>query len=92
MTGAIPGEGSDHSTAMGLVAAFASGVEETEKYFQWLKARTEGLVNNPLRWHQIDQLAKALLEHERLGARKVREVIREAGEEWTESQGGKDSI
>jgi hypothetical protein len=78
------GEGSDHATALNLVCTFTSGVEETEKYFQWLEARTDGLISSPMRWFQVQKLAGALLEHEKLGARKVREIIREAGKEWRE--------
>ena len=33
-------------------------------------------------------LAEALLEDEQLGARKVREVIGEAGEVWVRAEGG----
>lgn len=76
--------GSDYATAMSLVNTFASREQETEKYFQWLEARTEGLVNSPMRWFQVQSLAEALLEHEKLGARRVREIIREAGIKWRE--------
>jgi hypothetical protein len=80
----VNGEGSDHNIAMNLVKAFAEGDREAEKYFQWLDARTEGVIVNPLRWFQVRILAEALLKHEQLGARKVREIIKEAGERWCE--------
>ena len=81
------GEGSDHSTAMGLLRFFVTGDEEAEKYYEWLKARTAGIVIRPLRWYQIQRLAKSLLEEEKLGARRVREIIRDAAREWTGSLG-----
>ena len=80
--GTINGEGSDYSIAMGLVRAFAAGELEAEKYYEWLNARTEGTMVNPLRWFQVRTLADSLLEHEQLGARKVREIIKEAGARW----------
>jgi hypothetical protein len=80
----VNGEGSDHNIAMNLVKAFAIGEQEAEKYYQWLDARTEGIMANPMRWFQVLTLAEALLEQEQLGARKVREIIKEAGERWCE--------
>ncbi len=79
-------EGSDRTIAMGLLRAFASGEVEAERYYQWLEARTEGIVASPMRWSQIRTLADALLEQDQLGARKVREIIKEAGEEWISTQ------
>jgi hypothetical protein len=78
----VNGEGSDQNIAMSLVKAFASGDLEAEKYYQWLDARTEGILANPMRWFQVQALAEALLEDEQLGARKVRMIIKGAGEEW----------
>jgi hypothetical protein len=80
----VNGEGSDRNIAMSLLEAFATGDREAEKYYQWLDARTEGIMANPMKWFQVRILAESLLDHERLGARKVREVIREAGERWCE--------
>ncbi len=80
----INGEGSDQNIAMSLLKAFAVGDREAEKYYQWLDARTEGIMANPMRWFQVKILAEALLEHEQMGARKVRMIIKEAGEEWCE--------
>ena len=80
----VNGEGSDQNIAMSLVEAFASGELEAEKYYQWLDARTEGIMANPMRWFQVQALVEALLGDEQLGARKVREIIGEAGEEWLE--------
>jgi len=82
----VNGEGSDINIAMSLVKAFAAGDTEAEKYYQWLDARTEGILGNPMRWFQVKVLVEALLEQEQLGARKVRMVIKEAGEEWLERQ------
>ena len=84
----VNGEGSDQNIAMSLVEAFASGELEAEKYYQWLDARTEGIMANPMRWSQVQALAEALLVDEQLGARKVREIIGEAGEEWVRAEGG----
>ncbi len=78
----INGEGSDQNIAMSLLNAFAEGELEADKYYQWLDARTEGIVANPMRWYQVRILAEALLEQEQLGARKVKEIIKEAGERW----------
>ena len=78
----VNGEGSDQNIAISLLKAFAVGDQEAEKYYQWLDARTEGIMTNPMRWFQVKILAEALLEHEQMGARKVRMIIREAGEEW----------
>jgi hypothetical protein len=80
----VNSEGSDHNIAMSLVKAFAAGEQEAEKYYQWLDARTEGIMGNPMRWFQVQTLAEALLEQEQLGARKVRMIVKEAGEEWCE--------
>jgi len=78
----INGEGSDQNIAMSLVKAFAVGDQEAEKYYQWLDARTEGIMANPMRWFQVKILAETLLEQEQLGARKIRMIIKEAGERW----------
>ena len=80
----VNGEGSDQNIAITLVKVFAAGDLEAEKYYEWLDARTEGILANPMRWFQVKVLAEALLEDEQLGARKVREVIGEAGEKWCE--------
>ena len=82
----VNGEGSDINIAMSLIKAFASGNLEAERYYQWLDARTAGILANPMRWHQVEVLVKALLEEGSLGARKVRMVIKEAGERWVEKQ------
>ena len=81
---AVNGEGSDQNIAISLVKAFAADQLEAEKYYQWLDARTEGIMANPMRWFQVRILAESLLHHEQLGARKVREIIKEAGEKWIE--------
>jgi hypothetical protein len=83
-------EGSDHSTAMNLLLTFAADEAEAAKYYEWLKARTNGIINSPLRWFQLEKLAGALLDHEKLGARRVRETLREAEMEWGEKCGTKD--
>jgi hypothetical protein len=80
----VNGEGSDLNIAMTLVRAFAANDQEAEKYYQWLEARTEGIIGNPIRWFQVRMLAESLLELEQLGARKVREIIREAEKRWCE--------
>jgi len=82
LEGKIRSEGSDPNIAMGLVRAFATSEQEAEKYYQWLDSRTAGIMANPMRWHQVQALAEALLELKQLGAKKVREIIREAGEKW----------
>jgi hypothetical protein len=81
---AVNGEGSDQNIAISLVKAFAADQLEAEKYYQWLDARTEGIMANPMRWFQVRILAESLLQHEQLGARKVREIIKGAGERWCE--------
>ncbi|UCF87896.1 MAG: hypothetical protein JSV70_05520 [bacterium] len=83
---AVDCEGSDRTIAMGLLQAFTNSETEAQRYYQWLDARTDGIVTNPMRWSQIRTLAKALCEQDQLGARKVREIIREAGEEWVSTQ------
>jgi hypothetical protein len=87
----VNGEGSDQNIAMSLMKVFADGEREAEKYYQWLDARTEGIIANSMRWFQIRILAEALLEQEQLGARKVREIIREAGERWIEENKEQES-
>jgi len=84
----VNGEGSDQNIAITLVKAFAAGDLEAEKYYEWLDARTEGILANPMRWYQVKVLAEALLELEQLGARRVREIIKGAGEEWVRAEGG----
>ena len=86
----VESEGSDQNIAMSLVKAFAAGEQEAEKYYQWLDARTFGIMANPMRWFQVRMLAEALLEMEQLGARKVREIIREAGECWCSEHEGSE--
>jgi hypothetical protein len=81
------GEGSDHATAVNLLRAFAADEEEAHKYYDWLKARTNGIINNPLRWYQLELLVKALIDQGKLGARKVREILREAETRWTKENG-----
>jgi len=83
----VNGEGSDQNIAMSLVKAFAAGKVEADRYYQWLDARTEGIMTNPMRWFQVKVLAEALMEQEQLGARKVRMIIKEAGEEYVRAQG-----
>ncbi len=78
----VNSEGSDRNIAMSLLEAFASGNREAEKYYQWLDARTEGIMANPMRWHQVEALVNALLNEGSLGARRVRMVIKDAGERW----------
>lgn len=84
----VNGEGSDQNIAMSLVKAFASSDQEAEKYYQWLDARTEGIIANPMRWYQVKILAEELLEQEQLGARRVREIIRQSGDQWCKENEG----
>ena len=82
LANASDGEGSDRNIAMGLLRSFAVSKLEAERYYQWLDSRTEGIVASPMRWYQIEVLAEALLAHGKLGARRVREIIKKAEEEW----------
>lgn len=77
-----PEEGSDYGTARCLIGYFAGSDREAEKYREWLETRVEGILSAPWRWHQVKKLAQALLEEEKMGAKRVREVIRDAGQDW----------
>jgi len=80
------GEGSDQNIAMTLIKAFAAGEREAGKYYQWLDARTEGVLANPMRWHQVEELVRALLKEGNMGAKRVREVLKKAEEKWISTQ------
>lgn len=86
-SGPIPLEGSDHLTAKRLVGYFTGSKKEGEKYLDWLTVRVEGMIRSPWRWHQVKKLAQALLVHEKLGARRIREILREAEREWARKHG-----
>ena len=73
---------------MNLLLTFAPDKEEAERYYEWLKARTLGIIKTPQRWFQLERLAAALVGQDKLGARKVREILKEAAEEWIEKNGG----
>jgi len=90
-TRTVPGEGSDFLTAQRLVGYFTGSKIESEKYLDWLAVRVEGIIRTPWRWYQLKKVAQALLENEKLGPRKVREIIKEAGQEWMEKQGNGES-
>jgi len=77
-----PVPGSDHSKALELVLTFTGDLEEAEKYLEWLKVRTKGIVSKPLRWFQIEGVAEVLLEEDKLGARKVMEILRDRETLW----------
>jgi hypothetical protein len=81
-------EGSDQSTAMNLLLTFAADREEADRYYEWLESRTIGIIKTSQRWYQLKRLAAALLKQDKLGARKVREILKEAAEEWIEKNGG----
>lgn len=83
-------EGSDHSAAMNLLLTFAADEVEAVKYYDWLTARTDGIINSSLRWFQLEKLADVLLDQEKLGARKVRDLLREAAMEWVRKHGGNE--
>lgn len=81
------GEGSDSTIAMSLIRAFASSEVEAGKYYQWLEARTEGILASPVRWYQLETLVRTLLKEGKMGARRVRGVLKEAEKEWCQKHG-----
>ena len=86
-SGTAPQEGSDYLTAQRLVGYFTGSKKEGEKYLDWLEVRVAGIIRAPLKWYQVKVLAQALLEHEKLGARRIREILKQAGHEWVERKG-----
>lgn len=82
-----PVPGSDHSKALELILRFTGDPREAEKYLDWLKVRTKGIVSKPLRWFQIEGLADVLLKEDKLGARKVMEIIRDRETLWCREHG-----
>jgi len=63
---------------LSLLLEFTASREEADKYYD-------------LRWFQIEGLARALLELEELGTRKVREIIKDAQLRWCNEHGGENS-
>ncbi len=79
-----PAEGSDQNKVFSLLLQFTGSRTEAEKYYDWLKVRTEGIVRNPRRWFQIQGLAQVLLKQEKLGMRKVMETLKGLEARWCE--------
>lgn len=86
--GARPVKGSDQYKALELLFQFTGSRKEAQKYYDWLKVRTEGIVSSPLRWFQIRGLAQVLQEKEKLGTRKVMETLKDLEARWCEKHGG----
>ncbi|MBN2721108.1 MAG: hypothetical protein JXR72_08405 [Proteobacteria bacterium] len=82
-----PVPGSDHIKALDLILRFTGDPLEAEKYLEWLKVRTKGIVSKPVRWFQIEELAEVLLKEDKLGARKVMEILREREALWCRKHG-----
>jgi hypothetical protein len=75
---------SDVDPAARLALAVCGSIEETNAFVAWLWERTEAFIDQPRNWAAIEALAKTLLEHRTLSARKARQIIRDAMARMTE--------
>jgi hypothetical protein len=71
----------DLDKSYGIVAKFNGGEEETDAHFLWLWLRTEAVLHGPENWYLVEKLAASLLEHRRLGERRLRGILQAARDE-----------
>jgi ATP-dependent Zn protease len=63
----------DYKTAVDTIFRISPSGQEVNAYMQWLKIRAENLV--ALHWHEIKQVADALMVHETLDGTTIEQVI-----------------
>jgi ATP-dependent Zn protease len=73
----IGAEGDFHKSFCLAERVYGTG-ETTDAYIKFLQYRVRDILQNPMHWLLIEAVAKALLEHQRLGYRKVRSIIKDA--------------
>jgi hypothetical protein len=74
----IVGASRDFNDAARCADCLCGNSEETDAYLAWLSVRATNLIKLAWHWRAIQTLAEALLEHRRIGHRKVREIIKQA--------------
>jgi ATP-dependent Zn protease len=74
------GAAQDVNTIVWFASYFTGSDYETEAYIEWLRRRTEGLLNRADVWPAIEAVAAALLEEHTLTGRQVRRIIDDAME------------
>lgn len=72
----------DWRRVMDLAYKVSSSEKEAWAYVAWLQERTRSLMGHPLFEPAVRALAGALLEHRILTARRARQVIEAAMEQW----------
>jgi hypothetical protein len=69
---------SDRETANDLLMYIVGDERELKAYWRLLIVRTENFVRNPMRWMQIEAIARALMEKKTLGPGELRQVYADA--------------
>jgi len=72
------GSEGDFHECVGFALHFCGSTREAEAWLHWLHIATEEVCEHPMWWKATEAVAAALLEHETLSARRVREPIQES--------------
>lgn len=68
------GFASDRASISDLAVYSTGSIYEAEAYIEWLRRRTEALLNRWGVWSAIEAVADALIEERELSGRRVREI------------------
>lgn len=71
----LAGSASDKARALNLAEHMVGSAEELLTYSDRLWSRTWDLLTDPEHWRAIEHVADALLEEERIGRKRVRQII-----------------
>lgn len=69
---------SDYHAAGDLLLYIVGDMGELEAYWRWLQVRTENFVANPMRWKQIEAVAKNLMERKTLRPAELKQIYVDA--------------
>ena len=72
------GAASDMQQASDLALHVSGDGEEASAYVKWLWVRTRNRLKQPLVWKSVAAVAETLLEEKTLGAKRIREIVRQA--------------
>jgi hypothetical protein len=79
------GAAGDVRSAVGFADRLVGSNEEAEAFLNWMVVRARATIRNPVIWACISALASELIKHTTLSAGRVRDIIKQAQDDYIAS-------
>ena len=76
------GSEGDRRHAFLLLEDQCASTEEASAYSGWLWEKTKNTLKFPITWAMVEGLSQALVEHQKIGERRIRTILKESQERW----------